>query len=191
MVDSPFSFGEAYVPPAPFPGQSKQMDDPSLKCLPGGVIRSSVHGNSHADTTTFDHYCEFVRGQIAAGSSVRMKRLEVWHQEFVFGFITTLEAKVSDGQIVEKTFTNMGSHHHGEYQKTVIELAEDEHIVRVTGRSGTILDRVEFQSDMGTSWTCGGSGGAEFKLLAPEGKQLLCFGGGQNGHIHFLYGYFK
>lgn len=60
----------------------------------------------------------------------------------------------------------------------VFDVDEGDAIVKMTGRSGDLVDSIQFQTAKGkTSPVFGGGGGADFVYMAPEGFEIAGFFG--------------
>ena len=71
-----------------------------------------------------------------------------------------------------------------DYEVKNIDLEIDEFITKVSGRAGSVIDNIRFETSKGRSIEAGGEGGDEFELDIPEGYCVGYISGGRNGHVH-------
>lgn len=137
-----------------------------------------VRGNSHADTEHFDD-ASLVEG----GKNVRLTRIRVWYDDFVYGLQTIYESS-NNGIIVSPKRMNPETEHWNlKYEE--IFFNRNESIIRLYGHAGAIIDYVVFVTNKGRELRFGLSdGGDPFDLDIPEGSCVGTLKGGYGGHLH-------
>lgn len=67
-----------------------------------------------------------------------------------------------------------------------MHFAPDEHITKITGRAGDLIDQISFHTNKGNSQTFGSSSGGHAFTLNEHGKVVKSFTVGFGGHLHFI-----
>eukprot|EP00960_Hanusia_phi_P052867 761706-Hanusia_phi.AAC.6 len=155
----------------------------------GGLRRSEAHGGRHSDSKSFDD-------STLLGSTieeVKLRGISVKVEEGPTGVVCGIQAHYlhckGDACSLLDAPEHFGSSGSSEAQVKRISLGEEEHIAEVKGRAGGLLDALEFviarrgSKDVRVE-KFGGSGGSEFRIVAPEGHEIIGFHGAVNGHLH-------
>ena len=61
-----------------------------------------------------------------------------------------------------------------------------EYITAVTVSSGDLVDRIEFETNLGRLFKAGGDGGGPRMAQIGDNSRVVAFGAGMGGHIHHL-----
>lgn len=113
-----------------------------------------------------------------------MSSLNVVHDDnSIIGLLTNYEA---DGQTVSTQTL-------GTTQATkneVISFQKGEYICSISGRSGSIIDRLVITTNIGKTYAFGGKGGSDFTYPVPIGKRIVAFHGGVGTHLNSLGVYY-
>lgn len=136
-------------------------------------------GKRHPDTTTYKD--EDVLASHGHHPD-KLTAIRVWWSEYMVGFEAFYD-NVSAG-------ARMGSEYkHGVVYSDFV-LGAGEHITKVTGRSGDLVDQITFHTSTGRTQQFGSStGGSPFTLEDP-GKVVKGFTVGFGGHLHFIGAHF-
>jgi hypothetical protein len=153
---------------------------------PHSLMRSGTHGGSHADTVMFDD----VEWLGSKADSAKLRGFTVWAGD---RWVHGLQAHylLCDGDECE--LADAPKHIPSGEQpvpKSFKINPELEYLSEVRGRSGTIIDKIEFViSKRGGGGvdrveSFGGDGGTQFRFDIPEGQELVAVYGGFGGHLH-------
>ena len=115
----------------------------------------------------------------------RLDSVKIYANEMVIGIQCTYEI---NGQSIkgEKFFGSSKDLDDTEYEVKILNLDIDEFIVSVSGRSGSLIDKIRFVTNKGRELEAGGEGGSEFDSEIPEGTCVGYISGGRNGDLHNL-----
>ena len=144
---------------------------------------SPLYGGSHTDTRRWDDL-----PLISGASYVQFKEIRL-----ISDGIHVLGLEVQ--YLVNGTNTHTSGLHIGTYNSAkrleqVLVFQGYEIITRIEGMSGALIDYLKIGTDKGQEICMGGKGGSPFSVQIPEGKRVIAFGGGVNGHLHNLYVHF-
>lgn len=136
-------------------------------------------GKWHPDTIAYDDKNELAK---IGKTPDRITQIRIWGSQYIVGMEVFYD-NVSAG-------ARMGS----EYTKGVYSqdftLSKGEHIKKIFGRSGDLIDQVGFKTTKGREVTFGTSpGGKKFKLKQ-EGMVVKGFKVGFGGHLHSIGAFF-
>ena len=72
----------------------------------------------------------------------------------------------------------------GDVKCDTFNFESGEYINAVTVSSGDLVDRIEFQTNLGRSFKAGGNGGGPRMAQIGENARVVALGAGMGGHIH-------
>lgn len=112
----------------------------------------------------------------------KLTAIRVWWSEYMVGF----EAFYDN--------TSAGARMGSEYKHGVVYsdfvLGADEHINKITGRAGDLIDQITFHTTAGRSQKFGSSTGGSAFSIAEHGQVVKSFTVGFGGHLHFIGAHF-
>ena len=137
-----------------------------------------VKGESHGDTQDFDD-----TELLAGGQNVRLTRIRVWYDDYVYGIQTIYETS-NIGMIVSpKRISEDAEAWKLKYEE--IFFNRNESIIAIRGSHGSIMDHVIFETNQGRELRFGISdGGDPFDLEIEPGTCVGALKGGYGGHLH-------
>ncbi|CAI2375200.1 unnamed protein product [Moneuplotes crassus] len=147
----------------------------------GGASSIDYHeaGKKHPDTVAYKDE------DVLASSGIMPKKItavRVYWSEFCVGFECFYDG-VSAGARLGTEYA------HGTVYSDFI-LADDEHITKVTGRNGDLIDQVTLHTSKGRSQQFGTSTGGHPFTLSQPGKVVKGFTVGFGGHLHSIGAHF-
>ena len=158
--------------------------------------RSCVHGGSHDDSAAFD---DADKAEEYLQRHLHVAGVTVWAGEGEGALVHGLQLLYmrKDGEKFVQDSLVEGPAHLAAAQACPpprkLMLRDGEKITRVSGRSGALIDRVEFTIQTCTDDVCsqrveafGGTGGSPFSLPIADGSALVGFAGALGGHLHSI-----
>ncbi|CAI2360998.1 unnamed protein product [Moneuplotes crassus] len=135
-------------------------------------------GNVHDDTVEFDDI-ELVEDN----QNVRLIRIRVWYDDFVYGIQTVYETSNNGILVSPKRLGAQAETWNLKYEEVYFN--RNESVVAIKGSHGEIIDHVIFVTSQGREIRFGLSdGGDPFDLEIPEGVCVGALKGGFGGHLH-------
>lgn len=147
----------------------------------GGVESATYHeaGKRHADTKSYKD--EDVLASHGYHPD-RLSAIRVYWSEYCVGFEAFYDG-VSAGARLGSEFI------HGTVYSEMV-FAADEHITKITGRSGDLVDMIKIHTNKGRKQKFGTSTGGSKFTLKEHGKVVKGFTVGFGGHLHFIGAHF-
>lgn len=137
-----------------------------------------TRGNTHGDTVEFDDV-----ELLADCQNVRLTRIRVWYDDFVYGIQTIYETSNNGMVVSPKRISEEAEAWKLQYDEVFFN--RNESITAIKGSHGNIIDHVIFETNQGREIRFGLSdGGDPFDLEIPEGTCVGAIKGGYGGHIH-------
>lgn len=134
-------------------------------------------GKRHGDTAICNDADLLTAGKKEPDS---ITAIRVWHDDFIYGIEVYYDG-VSGG------IRKANSTHPAQF--TDVVLAPGEHIVKIAGNHGDIVDSFKFETNLGKSYKFGKStGGSMFQQTGSAGQVLKALVTGWGGHMHFIGG---
>ena len=143
------------------------------------VVVSEVVGGNHFDTIPFSDE-SYLRNEISKSGVPRLRKVSLW-----------TDGKIVTGIACEWRSGNGDPHLStaavGTPASTQLELAEDECVVDIAVRSGSLVDYIELTTSSGRTLKAGNdAGGEQANITIKPGHELIGFYGGMGGHIHHI-----
>ena len=182
MPGQPAVPGQPFDPmPMPMPS-SPALGQPSLTSKVGCVQKGSK---------SFDDFKDVVSPMMSQGCIPGIAYIKIWSAS---SLVVGLEIKYSftfpDGRMEYKTTKHIGSEKGFFSLYEELEIKPNEYIVTMKGRSGSLIDRIEFITNASTSARAGGSGGSEFEFGMPTGKRIIAFIGDISNYLNDIAAYY-
>ena len=137
-----------------------------------------VKGKSHGDTEDFDD-TELLEG----GQNVRLVRIRVWYDDFVYGIQTIYETSNLGMIVSSKRISEDAEAWKLQYEEICFN--RNESITSLRGHHGQVIDHVIFETNQGRELRFGLSDGGEpFDLEIPPGSCVGALKGGYGAHLH-------
>jgi len=152
------------------------------------LTQSNVGGKTHADTVAFDDY-QTHNATFTTNANTRLAELRIIHNSTaVYGFEALYEVpgmpQISGGM-------HCGKDLDATCVNQAIALKAGEEITSISGKHGDIVDSLTIQTNLGSTYTFGGTGGASaYSLFIPAGKGVKALAGGTGGHLHNISAYY-
>ena len=112
----------------------------------------------------------------------KLTAIRIFWSEYCVGFEAFYDG-VSAGSRLGSEFQ-----HGTVYSEMVLDY--DEHITKITGRAGDLIDQITFHTNKGRSQQFGSSTGGSAFTLSEHGKVVKGFTVGFGGHLHFIGAHF-
>eukprot|EP01015_Nassula_variabilis_P023493 TRINITY_DN4402_c0_g1_i12.p1 TRINITY_DN4402_c0_g1~~TRINITY_DN4402_c0_g1_i12.p1 ORF type:complete len:333 (+),score=74.81 TRINITY_DN4402_c0_g1_i12:89-1087(+) len=122
---------------------------------------------------------------LAGHSSYKISQILLFYREEVVGlqfwYITSTGEEIQGNEAIGKDTSDAKEHS--------IELADDEYIVEVHGRAGSVVDYLGFVTNKGRRVEGGGKGGDLFQYKVGPNEQFVTFSLGVGKQLHQITGY--
>ena len=139
-------------------------------------------GHKYGDTIEFNTFSKLQQ----AGDGSRVFKVHIYYDKYVHGI--EFEYLKTDGSGYRDGGWSTAA---GAKNCQIIELAHDEYITSLSGRSGAWVDTITIETSAGQSHRCGSSnGGSAFEYKAATGTGICSVRGGCGGHLHFIAPYY-
>eukprot|EP00343_Euplotes_focardii_P006693 CAMPEP_0205821406 /NCGR_PEP_ID=MMETSP0206-20130828/7467_1 /ASSEMBLY_ACC=CAM_ASM_000279 /TAXON_ID=36767 /ORGANISM="Euplotes focardii, Strain TN1" /LENGTH=671 /DNA_ID=CAMNT_0053116863 /DNA_START=17 /DNA_END=2032 /DNA_ORIENTATION=+ len=137
-----------------------------------------TQGQDHGDTQEFDDV-ELLDG----GHNVRLVRIRVWFDDFVYGIQTIYETSNLGMIVSSKRISEDAEAWKLQYEE--VSFNRDESIIAIRGHFGNVMDHVVFETNKGRELRFGLSdGGNPFDLEIAPGTCVGALKGGYASHLH-------
>lgn len=134
-------------------------------------------GKTHGDTVSYRDYDLLGAG---AREPDGITAIRVWHDDHIYGIEVFYDGVSAGARKANNT--------HPAHMSDLV-LAPGEHIVKISGRHGDIVDHLEFHTSLGKIHQYGSSkGGNHFEQHGAAGTTLKSLVTGWGGHLHNIGG---
>ncbi len=175
--------------PGPMPGP---FPEPMPGPLPVGPFQTEQAGCAHTDSKPFDDYIEHIVPMKNVGYVSTIESVTLWYGNGIIeGYECKYHFRRANGETKSVNVKRLGKKKNFFSHYVEIKLEPGEFIVGVQGRSGSLIDKLEFITNRrGVAISAGGNGGGPFVLSIPPGRYVVAFSGATNGHLHNLKAYY-